>query len=240
MTDEPTKKIDSSDEPTQRIEHVERSRGGRRFLAVLVVIALIGAGVFYFNPGKLLPEWMKNPFAEQTTVKTQPPVLISIRDLARFVAAEGNFEVVVDLKKDRKYVPDWLLNERTLFVGAGSVEAYVEFSGLTEDKIKVDEATKTVTVELPEPELADPKLDLERSYVFAESQGLFNKIGEFFGGDPNRQRETLLVAEQRIASAAAASTLRERAKENTRKTLEGIMHSLGYENVVVNFVPDPN
>ena len=240
MADEPTRKLETSNEPTQRIEHVERSHAGRKILAALVILA-VAAGAFYFyNPGRLLPDWIRHPFAEQTTVKTQPPVLISIRDLARFVAADGNFEVVVDLKKDRKFVPDWLLNERTLFVGAGTVEAYVEFGELTEDKIKVDEATKSVTIELPEPELGDPKLDLERSYVFAEEQGLFNKIGEFFGSDPNRQRETLLVAEQAIAAAAARSTLRERAKENTRKTLEGIMNALGYENVTVTFAPNPN
>ncbi|HCT76479.1 MAG TPA: DUF4230 domain-containing protein [Micromonosporaceae bacterium] len=229
---EQTKKIETSNEPTQRIE---RSRFGRRVFWTLLIIALIGAMVIGLNAARLLPDFLKNPFAEQTTDRSQPPILLSIKDLARFVAAEGNFEVVIDLKKDRKYVPDWLLNERTLFVAAGTVEAYVDFSTLTQEKIKDSPDHKTVAIELPKPQLASPKLNLERSYVFAEEQGLFNKIGEFFGSDSNRQRETLLVAEQRIASAAAASVLVERAQENTRKTLESILRSLGYTSVTVTF-----
>lgn len=229
---EPTKKIETSNEPTQRLE---RSRFGRRVFWTLLIIALIGAMVIGLNAARLLPDFLKNPFAEQTTDRSQPPILLSIKDLARFVAAEGNFEVVIDLKKDRKYVPDWLINERTLFVAAGTVEAYVDFSTLTEEKIKDSPDHKTVTIELPKPQLASPKLNLERSYVFAEDQGLFNKIGEFFGSDSNRQRETLLVAEQRLASAAAASVLVERAQENTRKTLESILRSLGYTSITVTF-----
>jgi Protein of unknown function (DUF4230) len=120
-------------------------------------------------------------------------------------------------------------------VGAGTVEAYVDFSALTQDKIKESADHKTVEIQLPAPQLADPKLDLERSYVFAEEQGLFNKVAEFFGGDPNRQRETLLVAEQRIAAAAKVSQLLSRAQENTRKTLEGLLNALGYTTVTVTF-----
>jgi hypothetical protein len=226
---EPTKKIE---EPTQRLN--ERSRFGRRVFWTLLAVALIGAMVVGLSAAKLFPDF-KNPFKEQVTDKSQPPILLSIKDLARFVAAEGNFEVVIDLKRDRKFVPDWLLNQRTLFVGAGTVEAYVDFSSLTQDKIKETADHKTVEIELPAPQLADPKLDLDRSYVFAEEQGLFNKIGEFFGGDPNRQRETLLVAEQRIAAAAKVSGLTTRAEENTRKTLEGLLNALGYTSVTITF-----
>jgi uncharacterized protein DUF4230 len=227
---ETTKKIE---EPTQRM--TEKSHFGRRVFWTLLIIALIGAMVAGLSAAKLLPDFFKNPFKEQVTDRSQPPILLSIKDLARFVAAEGSFEVVIDLKRDRKFVPDWLLNQRTLFVGAGTVEAYVDFSSLTQDKIKESADHKTVEIELPAPQLGDPKLDLERSYVFAEEQGLFNKIAEFFGGDPNRQRETLLVAEQRIAAAAKVSQLTTRAQENTRKTLEGLLNALGYTTVTVTF-----
>jgi Protein of unknown function (DUF4230) len=221
-------------DPTEKLPPPERSGFGRRVFWTLLVIVLLGVAVVGAGTANLIP-WLKNPFKEQVTDRSQPPILLSIKDLARFVAAEGNFEVVIDLKKDRKYVPDWLLNERTLFVAAGTVEAYVDFSGITDDKINDSPDHKTVEITLPQPQLADPKLDLERSYVFAEERGLFNKVGDFFDGDVNRQRETLLVAEQRIGAAAKASTLKQRAQENTRKTLEGILHSLGYTNVTVVF-----
>ena len=233
MTD-PTKKLPSGQ--TDRTEKLptDRASFGRRVFWTLLIVGLVGALLIGVSAVNLVP-WFKNPFKEQVTDRSQPPILLSIKDLARFVAAEGNFEVVIDLKRDRKYVPDWLLNERTLFVAAGTVEAYVDFSGLTEEKIKDSADHKTVEITLPAPQLGDPKLNLERSYVFAEERGLFNKVGDFFDGDVNRQRETLIVAEQRLASAARASTLTARAQENTRKTLEGLLHSLGYTTVTIIF-----
>ncbi len=229
MTD-PTKEL--HDTPTKVLR--ERRSFGRRVFWTLLIVGLVGAMLIGVSAVNLVP-WFKNPFQEQTTDRSQPPILLSIKDLARFVAAEGNFEVVIDLKKDRKYVPDWLINQRTLFVAAGTVEAYVDFSGLTDDKIKESADHKTVEIILPAPQLAEPKLDIDRSYVFAEERGLFNKIGDFFDGDANRQRETLLVANEKIKVAAQASTLVTRAQENTRKTLQGILHSLGYTTVTVTF-----
>jgi hypothetical protein len=164
MTDT-TKKIE---EPTQRLP--EKSHFGRRVFWTLLIIALVGAMIAGLGAAKLLPDFLKNPFKEQVTDASQPPILLSIKDLARFVAAEGSFEVVIDLKRDRKFVPDWLLNQRTLFVAAGTVEAYVDFSNLTQEKIKESADHKTVEIQLPAPQLADPKLDLERRYVFAEEQ----------------------------------------------------------------------
>lgn len=184
----------------------ERSSFGRRVFWTLLIVGLVGAMLIGVSAVNLVP-WLKNPFKEQVLDQSQPPILLSIKDLARFVAAEGNFEVVIDLKRDRKYVPDWLINQRTLFVAAGTVEAYVDFAQLTDDKVKESEDRKTAEILLPMPELAEPKLDIDRSYVFAEERGLFNKIGDFFDGDVNRQRETLLVASQRIAAAAEASEL---------------------------------
>jgi hypothetical protein len=230
---EPTQKIE--DAPTEKLVVTEKSRFGRRVFWTLLVIALIGAMLVGLNTARLLPDFLKNPFQEQVEDRSQPPVLLSIKDLSRFVAAEGNFEVVIDLQRNRKYVPDWLINERTLFVAAGTVEAYVEFGQISDDKIIQSEDRKTIEITLPAPELAEPKLDLDRSYVFAEERGLFNRVGDFFDGDQNKQRETLLVANQRIATAAENSQLKMRAEENTRKTLESILRSLGFENITIKF-----
>ncbi|HEU5107357.1 MAG TPA: DUF4230 domain-containing protein, partial [Micromonosporaceae bacterium] len=78
-------------------------------LAVLVLLVLGG------QIANVWPRWA-NPFAEEQTDRSQPALLQSIRDLSRFVAAEGNFQVVIDLERNRRYVPEFLLNERTLLV----------------------------------------------------------------------------------------------------------------------------
>jgi Protein of unknown function (DUF4230) len=200
---------------------------------VLIVVLLIGIGVIRGWSG-WLPE-LRNPFAEQTTDRSQPVVLRSIQDLSRFTAASGNFEVVIDVERDRRFIPDFLFGERTLFVAAGTVDAYVEFGGLAEDALVVDEQSNTVRVTLPAPQLERPNLDLERSYVFAEERGVVNRIQDFFNDDPDSVQRVMQLAEQRIGDAANASGLLERAEENTRKMLEGMLGSLGFETVTVTF-----
>ena len=122
----------------------------------------------------ILPDF-RNPFAKEQTDRSQPPLLKSIQDLSRYVAAEGNFQVVVDPQNDRENVPDFLLNERTLFVGAGSVEAYVDFAKIAEGAVVQSADGKSVEIKLPAPQLGETNLDLEKSYVFAEERGLLNR-----------------------------------------------------------------
>lgn len=208
---------------------------GRALFVLAGVVGLVAVLLLGVNAVGLWPQW-RNPFAQQQTDRTQPPLLKSIQDLSRYVAAEGNFQVVVDLQKDRRYVPDFLLNQRTLFVGAGSVEAYVDFGTIGDGAVVESADGQSVEIRLPAPQLGEAKLDLDNSYVFAEQRGLINRLGEVFGGDPDRQREVYQLAEERIAAAARDSGLGERAQDNTRKMLESLLRSLGYQNVTITYI----
>ncbi|WP_446212439.1 DUF4230 domain-containing protein [Micromonospora sp. IBSANI012] len=199
---------------------------GAAALAVVVLLGAQATGIF--------PDF-RNPFAKEQTDRSQPPLLKSIQDLSRYVAAEGNFQVVVDLQHDRNNVPEFLLNQRTLFVGAGSVEAYVDFTKISEGAVVESADGKSVEIKLPAPQLGKTNLDLQKSYVFAEERGLLNRLGELVNGDPNRQQQVYQLAEERITAAARDSGLTQRAEENTRKMLEGLLRSLGYENVTVTY-----
>ncbi|MGK5445445.1 DUF4230 domain-containing protein [Micromonospora sp. URMC 105] len=221
----------SDDAPAPRPVRPAPARGLLWVLgaAALVVVVLLGAqatGIF--------PDF-RNPFAKEQTDRSQPPLLKSIQDLSRYVAAEGNFQVVVDLQNDRNNVPDFLLNQRTLFVGAGSVEAYVDFTRISEGAVVESADGKSVEIKLPAPQLGKTNLDMEKSYVFAEERGLLNRLGELVNGDPNRQQQVYQLAEERITAAARDSGLTQRAEENTRKMLEGLLRSLGYEKVTVTY-----
>ncbi len=211
----------------------ERSRRGVFWVVAILLVALV-AGLIGVRVTGLLPQ-LTNPFAEQETDRSQPPLLQSIQDLSRYVAAEGNFQVVVDTQRNREHVPDFLLNERTLFVAAGSVEAYVDFSTISEDAIVVSEDGKSATITLPAPQLGETNLDQERSYVFSEEKGLLNRVGDMFGQDPNKQQAVYILSEERIEAAARESELPQRAQENTTKMLEGLLRSLGYEKVTVTY-----
>ncbi|RZT82298.1 uncharacterized protein DUF4230 [Micromonospora violae] len=200
---------------------------GAAALAVVVLLGIQATGI--------LPEF-RNPFAKEQTDRSQPPLLKSIQDLSRYVAAEGNFQVVVDTQNDRRNVPDFLLNERTLFVGAGSVEAYVDFTKIGEGAVVQSADGKSVEIKLPAPQLGETNLDMEKSYVFAQQRGLLNRLGDLVGNDPNRQQQIYQLAEDRITAAARDSGLSARAEENTRKMLEGLLRSLGYQQITVTYI----
>jgi hypothetical protein len=158
-----------------------------------------------------------------------------MRDLSRYVAADGTFQVIVDLQDDRKYVPDWLINRRILFVGSGTVEEYVDFSALSDKALEVDNEKKTIKLTLPPPQQGDAALDLQKSYVVEEDRGLLTSIGDAFKSDTDKQQRVYQLAQQRITEAARGSGLDQRARDNTQHMLESLFTRLGYTSVTVTF-----
>jgi hypothetical protein len=209
-------------------------RGLRALFWLLASVGLVLALVFGAQAVGWLPDF-KNPFRNETTDRSQPPLLQSIQDLSRFVAAEGNFQVIIDVQQNRQYVPEFLINQRILFIAAGTVEAYVDFANVGQGAIKESADRRSVEITLPAPQLAKPNIDNANSYVYSEQRGLLNRIRDALGGDPNRLQEVYVLAEQRIAEAARASELSKRAEDNTRKMLEGMLRSLGYTTITVKY-----
>jgi hypothetical protein len=199
----------------------------------VVFVAIVGL-CFGLRALNVLPTF-DNPFSDQEIDRSQPVLLQSMRDLSRYVAADGTFQVIVDLQQNKENIPDFLLNRRTLFVGSGSVEAYVDFSTLAGGALTVDETNKSVKITLPPPQLSRAALDMERSYVVAEERGLLNRIGDAFASDPSKQQRVYQEAQKRITEAATASELDQRARENTQRMLESLLTRLGYTSVTVTY-----
>ena len=143
--------------------------------------------------------------------------------------------LIVDLQENKVNIPEFLLNTRTLFVGSGTVEAYVDFGGLAGEAIKPNADNTAVEIILPAPQLGQAALDMKQSYVVAEERGLFNRISDAFSNDPNQQQRVYQLAQERITAAAVTSKLTERAQENTRKMLGGLLGQLGYTSVTVTY-----
>jgi hypothetical protein len=234
--DEPTREYPAvpDEAPPATPESPGRSGFARLLIFTGVVFALIVVACLGLRAVNVLPSF-DNPFADRTTDRSQPVLLQSMRDLSRYVAADGTFQVIVDLQENKENIPDFLVNRRTLFVGSGTVEEYVEFGGLADKAMTVDNEKKTIQITLPPPQQSTAALDMEKSYVVAEERGLFNRIGDAFRSDPAKQQKVYQLAQQRITEAARASGLDERAKENTQRMLQSLFTRLGYTTVTVTF-----
>ena len=205
-----------------------------RLVGLAAAVAVLIAGVLVLSAVRLLPQ-LRNPFAETTTDRSQPVLLKSITALSRYEAASGAFQVVVDLSKRTAFLPSFVEGSETLFVGQGTEIAFVDFSQLGDKAIRVSADRKTVTVDLPGAQLEPAVLDVRQSYVYAQQQGMLNRIGNFFSGNPNSQQQVYILAQQKIETAAKQSPLLTEAEKNTRSMLDGMLRSLGFQQVTVAF-----
>jgi len=209
----------------------------RRFPTGLAVFvgSLLGLFLLLGWLGNLLPG-IGNPFSERTVDRSGPALLKSLRNLSDYRAATGHFEVIVDVEKDTRFVPDKLKGERVLFLAVGDVDAGVDFSGLKDQAVTVSDDRRSVKLELPPPQYHKPALNLERSRVYDRDRGLIDRLQSVFGDDAGTDPEIYALAEDKLAAAARdGSGLLKRAQRNTRLMLEGLLHSLGFTNVEISF-----
>lgn len=215
----------------------EGTRGGRRvpwYVALPVTLALIVAAFLAAARLDWLPG-LPDLFGTETKDRSGPAVLKSIQDMSRYQAATGNFQVIVDLEKDAKFLPSAVRGSRTLYVGAGSVGAYVDLGRVGKGGVTVSSDRRSAVLVLPHARLDPTALDPKRSYVFTKERGLLDRFGDFFGGDPNDDQQLNVLAAQKIQDAAKQSDLTARAEQNTRAMLQGLLRSLGFTSVEVRF-----
>ena len=209
------------------------TRGVLFVVAALAAVALLIVALIA-SVGSL------NPFGSETKDRSQPVLLKSLENLSDYHAATANMQVVVDVEQDDKLLPSFIRGERTLFVAAGTVDAAVDFSGLSKDAeaVKVSDDRKAVTITLPAATLTEARLDPSRSRVYDRDRGITNRVEDVFSDNPGDEQPLYELATRKLSDAAKADPeLRKRAQENTQHMLEGMMRGLGFEQVTVRFQP---
>ncbi|MFD9377543.1 DUF4230 domain-containing protein [Streptomyces sp. NPDC059999] len=202
-----------------------------RIVGVLAALALLFVLVSRFD---LIPGF-GDLFGEKTRDRTGPVLLKSIQDMHRYEGAAGNFQVVVDLEKDAKFLPDSIRGTRTLYVGAGTVSGYVDLGALDERSVTVNEDRTKATLRLPHAVLGPAALDLDRSYAVSQQRGLLDRLGDLFSDNPAGAQGVQRLAAEHITDAARDSGLVERTEKNTSAMLEGLLRSLGFQEVTVGY-----
>ena len=179
-----------------------------------------------------------NPFAEETKDRSQPVLIKSLENLSDYHAATANMQVVVDVEQAAKLLPSFIKGERTLFVAAGTVDAAVDFSGLSRDPqaVEVSDDRTAVTLTLPAPRLTEPRLDPDRTRVYDRDRGLLDRVEDAVSDRPGDEQPLYKLAGEKLAAAAAADPqLIRTAERNTRAMLSGLLRGLGFERITIEF-----
>ena len=184
----------------------------------------------------LLPSF-DNPLQEQVIDTQRPALMTALSNLSDYHASQGAFQVVVDLEKDTPYVPGFVKGERTTYLANGTVDGVVDFRALGDGAVQTQ--GQSVVITLPPPRLAQPTVDLDNSRVVARDRGLVDRVSGALSDSPTSEREVALLAESKLADAAAQSDVLVRAQDNTRALLTGLAQSFGYADVTVRFDGDP-
>jgi len=216
----------------------ERRRGLVAATALGVVAFLaVGAFALVVAVGAL---GRLNPFGSTTSVKPSAVVLGRVRDLAKFDAATGHFQTVVDRSHTNRVLPSWLSGDDTVLLAEGDVDATVDLSHLPSGALHVSTDGRSATVSLPAPTLTTPKLDPDATRVISRQRGLLDRVGDAVGdGNPVAQDRLEQIASAKLSDAAAQSDLLQTAERNTTRFVTGSLHAAGVDHVSVTYAPAP-
>ena len=108
---------------------------------------------------------------------------------------------------------------------------YVSLLGPADVVVQED---RTVTVQLPPPQILDSKIDVNRSYVYDFQQGVLSPEA------PELQTEAERQALRQILSSACESDILSQANERAELAVTKLIGAMDFEEVTVQTqMPDP-
>ena len=167
-----------------------------------------------------------------TLVHPTANVLVAVQDLARLESASFHMERVIDLSDKQSHLFGLVQSEDAiLLVAVADVSAGVDLQQLKADDIAANALEKRVTITLPAPQVFHAELDNSKTYVHKRHTGALAFRKE------NLETRARQEAERSLIEAALQAGLLNRASDNARRAVEGLVRGLGYEQVEVKVRP---
>lgn len=185
---------------------------------VLIPIAAAGAGAW--TAANIL-HWGRT-----TTIDTSAPSVVDkIRQLNRLETVDYSIDKIVEGNRQAPPLPDFLAGDRLLLIAHGEVIAGVDMSKLDTKAVQVD--GDRIHVSLPPPQILVTRIDNNRTRVYERTTGVL------VPPDPSLESEARLAAEQQITKAALDDGILEKAHQNARVSVIGLLYALGFHTVDV-------
>ena len=165
-----------------------------------------------------------------TTTRPTPSVLLAVRDLARIEATEMHMERVIQMTDTQRVLFGMTeASDTILLVAAADIIAGVDLGALSDDAVRVDEASGAVTITVPHAVIFSSHLDSTRTFVHDRDTELLAERRE------DLESRARAEAERTLAAAALEAGIVERAETSVRRTLTSLITALGHEQVTVRF-----
>ena len=167
-----------------------------------------------------------------SVLRPLPSVLLAVHDLARLESASFHMERVIDLSDKQSLLFGLVRSEDAiLLVAVADISAGVDLQQLQANDLAADWAQKRVTITLPAPQVFHAELDNSKTYVHKRHTGALAFRKE------NLETRARQEAERSLIEAALQAGLLNRASDNARRAVEGLVRGLGYEQVEVKVRP---
>jgi hypothetical protein len=165
-----------------------------------------------------------------TTLRDTSKVIQSVRDLANLESVSFHMERVLDLRERTNQLFGLVQAEDAiLLIAAADVVAGIDLGELREGDLEISPDRKSVRVLLPPPRVLSARLDNDRTYVHTRSTDTLAARSD------SLETKARQAAEQTLRQAALDAGILTRARSTAARTVEGLLRSLGFEQVETSF-----
>jgi hypothetical protein len=200
----------------------------------LLPALIAGALLFAFLAFRWVGSWFDAP----APVTIAQASLQSMREQQRLISFSARYQAVVTTTQERL---GGMLQAKKTMIMPGDVRYELDLSKLTEDSLRWDGATKTLSVTLPPIEISQPQIDLNAIQEYDNNSLLFTftNAGRTLEG-ANREAAMKQLAEQ-AAQPVPMRLARDSARRAIARNFELPMRAAGVAaNVEVRFADEPN
>lgn len=101
------------------------------------------------------------------------PVVDPFTRLSTLTTMRYNYANIVQIETDMPSLLQTLYGNRQVLVAVGHIQAGIDMTQITQDDLRYDAETRTLTIRLPAPVLQTCFIDSQQTYIAEQSSGIF-------------------------------------------------------------------
>jgi hypothetical protein len=191
-------------------------------LVIVVLAASIGVGLSRYGYRLPVIGWF---FEVPVQTTTSPVVVEGVQRLDHLATVRFNESIVITKESGGEGIRQLLTGERLILVAQGDVEAGIDLSTLDRSDVRVSD--KSVSIDLPEPQILSASLNEKETRVYDRDMGLMPRINP----SDDLAEEARDEAQDRLRKAALEDRILDYAERNAEDSIRAFVTSLGFEEI---------